>query len=386
MNRLLTIRSWPFWCRLVAIFTVTAFLCARTDAAGTDSVDNPVPRAAVTAIKKIPAVEVVRERYLDGRVKIEREVTTDADDNYVNHGTWRMWDPAGKLVAEGSYAMGQRTGEWTRWLARDEATLLSTPPFDQFDAPFVARAHFDHDRMDGEWTIEDASGRKCASVSLKNGRRNGAATLWLPDGQIDREASFQNGLPVGNLRERDADSVLKTVASYIDGQQLLNKVVHFANSEQKQIECGYLGATIIEVAPDDFWQMRFASYAVRGNSLRHGPWKCWYANGQLQSEGYYQYDRESGVFTWWHAHGQEAVRGHFTDGQPDGTWTWWHANGQKAAEGQYHAGSRVGIWRQWADDGRLVRRRETQNASYGNAEFGPVPRLSQHRQPAENSF
>ena len=60
----------------------------------------------------------------NGNVKIEREVTTDADGNYVNHGAWRMWDDAGKLVAEGRYEMGRRSGQWTRWWDRDESPLL----------------------------------------------------------------------------------------------------------------------------------------------------------------------------------------------------------------------------------------------------------------------
>jgi hypothetical protein len=34
-------------------------------------------------------VEVIKERYTDGNVKVEREVIRDAEDNYVNHGTWK---------------------------------------------------------------------------------------------------------------------------------------------------------------------------------------------------------------------------------------------------------------------------------------------------------
>ena len=97
----------------------------------------PSRRAAVA-----PAVETIRERFPDGRLKIEREVTTDSAGNYVNHGTWRMWDAGGDLVAEGRYEMGRRTGHWMRRFHRDEAAVLSTAPFDQFEAPFVAKATF----------------------------------------------------------------------------------------------------------------------------------------------------------------------------------------------------------------------------------------------------
>ena len=61
-------------------------------------------------------METIRERYPDGDVKIEREVTTDADGDYVNHGAWRMWDRGGKLVAEGRYDLSRRDGQWGIWI------------------------------------------------------------------------------------------------------------------------------------------------------------------------------------------------------------------------------------------------------------------------------
>src|SRR5690349_15541026 len=38
-------------------------------------------------------VEIVRERYADGKVRIERQVTLDADGDYVNHGAWKQYSP-----------------------------------------------------------------------------------------------------------------------------------------------------------------------------------------------------------------------------------------------------------------------------------------------------
>jgi antitoxin component YwqK of YwqJK toxin-antitoxin module len=195
---------------------------------------------------------------------------------------------------------------------------------------------------------------------LKYGKRNGPATLWLPDGNVYREAAFRNGSPVGELRERGSDGELRVTATYVGGQQLVNKVSHFPDSDIKQSEAACLVATVTEVLADDFWQLRFAEYRAQDTQLRHGSWKCWYSNGQPQAEGNFQYDRETGTFTWWHAHGQEAVKGDFVDGQPNGVWTWWHANGQKAAEGRYSLGQQLGVWRKWAEDGRLVQQLEPQ--------------------------
>src|SRR5947207_2649855 len=66
-------------------------------------------------------VELVRERYLDGKVRVERQVTLNNEGNYVNHGTWKMYSPTGDVVAEGQYNFGERNGMWTRWNARKDS-------------------------------------------------------------------------------------------------------------------------------------------------------------------------------------------------------------------------------------------------------------------------
>ena len=59
-------------------------------------------------------VELIRERYLDGKVRIERQVTLNNEGNYVNHGTWKMYSPQGDVIAEGQYNFGERNGMQTR--------------------------------------------------------------------------------------------------------------------------------------------------------------------------------------------------------------------------------------------------------------------------------
>jgi antitoxin component YwqK of YwqJK toxin-antitoxin module len=357
-------RSWTD----IALIAVAAW-CAQC-------IDNSAIAESAAGPAAATAVETIRERFPDGRLKVEREVSTDSAGNYVNHGAWREWDADGELVADGRYHMGDRAGLWMRRYGRDAAAVLSTTPFDQFDAPFVAKANFKTGQLDGAWIIVDAQDRKCSRVTLKHGKRNGPATLWLPNGDVFRDATFRNGSPAGELRERGASGELTTTAMYVGGRQLVNKVSHFPDSEIKQMEAECLVATITEVATDDFWELRFAEYEARGEQLRHGSWKCWYSNGQLQAAGHFQYDREAGPFTWWHANGQEAVRGGYVDGQPDGTWTWWHANGQKAIAGEYAHGQQVGLWRKWAENGQLLQPIRADAATVPEAHSGVPAKLS----------
>ena len=69
-------------------------------------------------------VEVVRERYPDGKVRIERQVTLNNEGNYVNHGAWKLFSASADVIAEGQYNFGQRVGMWTRWLGRNDSPCV----------------------------------------------------------------------------------------------------------------------------------------------------------------------------------------------------------------------------------------------------------------------
>jgi antitoxin component YwqK of YwqJK toxin-antitoxin module len=284
---------------------------------------------------------IIQEQYPTGGLRVEFEATIDGDGNVLNDGFCRKWNPAGTLIIEGHYACSERVGAWTRWLHRDEAELLFTAPFDQFESPFVSRANFVAGELDGEWIIADARGRMCSRVTLKNGQRNGLATLWLPDGRVFRESNFANGLPSGELRELGPDGNLTTVATFVDGRQVVNNVTFFPEREDKHIEAACIAAVVSLRLPDDYAQVRFAQYVARKRTALHGPWRSWYSNGQLQCEGTYENDRESGMFSWWHANGALAAQGKVVEGQPEGTWTWWYADGNKAAEAEFSPVSAV---------------------------------------------
>ena len=44
-------------------------------------------------------IEVVRERFDNGDVHIEREVTMDTEGNYIRHGAWTEWSQTGAELA-----------------------------------------------------------------------------------------------------------------------------------------------------------------------------------------------------------------------------------------------------------------------------------------------
>ena len=335
----------------------------------------------------VDEVEIVHERYPDGKVKIERQVTLDAKGNYVNHGPWKLHSPSDVIVAEGQYDMGQRVGRWTRWLGRDDAKLFGQPPFNQFKPPFASQATFTAGVMDGEWLLVDSDNKKMLQISLTEGKRNGLVLTFLPDGKTFSQSSFDHGVPVGDVLEADAKTgELKRVATFIDGRRIVTKTAYYPRKnrraeQRKKSEEMYLAATTVEKTPDNFWNVTLAEYQSQGKDLRHGPSKVWFENGRLQAEGFYQQDKRAGTFTYWYANGQMAATGEFADDLPSDVWVWWHENGQKAAIGNYDAGRLVDDWRWWNEDGKLAQSR-TYNGTEATA-ANPQQVLELGRAPAE---
>jgi antitoxin component YwqK of YwqJK toxin-antitoxin module len=305
-------------------------------------------------------IEVVRERYPDGNVRIERQVTQDENGNYVNHGAWKMLTPSGEVSAEGQYNMGQRVGLWTRWHGRNDSPLFNEFPFNRFQSPYMSQVNFTDGAMDGDWLITDANEKKVMQISLKAGQRNGPAITWLPTGKTYRQATYDQGVPVGDVLEANSKTgELTRVDSYVDGRKAITKTsYHASNRQKKKTETMYLAATTVQQSPDEYWNFRLAKYTSEGKDLKHGPSKAWFSTGKPQMEGFYQNGKRHGTFTYWHENGQMAATGEYNEDRAEGIWVWWHENGQKSAIGKYQDGALIGEWRWWNTDGRLTKQHE----------------------------
>lgn len=336
--------------------------------------------AASKPLEAKPKIEVFRERYPNGGIHIEREVTLDADGNYVNHGSWQMLDPSGSLMASGQYDLGKRIGTWTLSLTRNNAEILRESPFGMFKAPFTSNANFNNDKMDGDWLIVDAEQRKVSQITFENGVRHGLAMMWLPNGKVLRQAEYEHGIPVGEvLQANSSTGELERAASYLDGRRITTNVDYFTRAKrQKRIEELYLAPKTVEKTADDFWNSKFATYDHEGEPLRHGASVSWYKNGQMESQGQYEYNKRVGHFRYWHPNGQISAEGDFENDEYTGLWVWWHENGQKAITGRYENGRTIGQWRWWDERGQLSDRLNYDAAEY--ADNSEVPHTSQKQE------
>ncbi len=298
--------------------------------------------------------ETIKERFPDGTIRIERQVTQDAQGNYVNHGPWKMWDARGNVVAQGDYEHGNRVGTWVRWYRNvAEAPLLAQSPYQLFTGPIVSQATFEHGELSGTWTIFDAKMHKISQWQFTDGKRSGKSIWWYPSGRKLREIDYRDGDIDGAVVEWSADGKAIVNDTYEGSRKLAQKSAKYADGKKKS-EGMYLFAKVVEQTPDDWWNCKVLTTTQTGKDEKHGAWTAWHPNGQRQLEAKYEHDLQVGKFTWWHANGQKALEGQFEGGKQNGPWTWWYPNGQKSIHGQYAHGNPTGRWTWWKEDGKVA--------------------------------
>jgi antitoxin component YwqK of YwqJK toxin-antitoxin module len=299
--------------------------------------------------------EVIRERFPNSAVKVERHVTQDAEGNYYNHGLWTEWDEKGRLVGSGEYRYGKRHGRWLRWYGQNDAPMLQGPLYKDFQPPFVAEATFEDGVLNGTWKVFDSKNRKVSEWEFDHGERNGKSVWYFPNGQKRREVDYRQGQLEGEVLEWGPDYKLATREKYVDGRRLAPQVDNYAPG-QKRAEGWVLYGKETTKATYDFWAgtANIQVVGTEGNNQRHGLWTWWHKNGQKQMEGRYESDLPVGKFTWWYPNGQKQLQGEYINGKQQGKFTWWHPNGQKQLEGAYVAGVLSGKWTRWNTDGRVV--------------------------------
>ncbi|HZZ27376.1 MAG TPA: hypothetical protein VFE46_05150 [Pirellulales bacterium] len=322
---------------------------APTEAAPLNATEN----AETTEMEN--GVEVIRERFSNSAVKVERHVTQDSEGNYYNHGLWTEWDEKGRLVGSGEYRYGKRQGRWLRWYGQSDSPMFNGPLYKDFQSPFIGEANFEDGVLNGTWKIFDSKNRKVSEWEFDHGERTGKSVWYYPSGQKHREVDYRAGQIDGEVVEWGPDYKVTSREKYIDGRHLAEQD-DFYSPGQKRAEGWILFAKEVTKSNYDFWNGIASTQVVstEGVNQRHGLWTWWHKNGQKQMEGRYEADQPVGKFSWWYPSGQKQLEGEYLAGKQQGKFIWWHPNGQKQLEGAYIAGVLTGKWTRWNSEGHVV--------------------------------
>ena len=220
-------------------------------------------KGAAADVLDMGKLEVVTERYADGKVKIEREVGQDAAGNYINQGMFKLYSPSGEVLKAGEFLNGKQQGKWTQQLLRDDAHLFSASQDKQLPGPFTSEATFQDGHLHGTWTIKDSHGQNIVQWNFDNGTPAGTWTWWHSNGQKRLEATFVNGALNGDVLEWDTDGKTVNQIAYVDGKCVV-KTVGWYTLGRKRYEGTYLRAANMPEANYDWWNNKITMAASAG--------------------------------------------------------------------------------------------------------------------------
>lgn len=311
-------------------------------------------------------VEKVIDRYPDGKVHVERDMVLDGKGNYINQGSYKMFDTDGQVVREGDFFEDRQQGPWVRRFAKDEGHLFSPSTDDDYTGPFTSEATFLDGQLQGVWTIKDSAGQKIVEWNFDKGVRSGPWTFWHSNGKKRLEATYRGGALNGNVIEYDRDEKEISRVEYVDGKRTV-KVISYYALGQKRLEGFNLRSDNSMEATYDWWHstVSLAPATATGLEQKHGVWISWHRNGNKESQAQYDHDTPIGKFQWWYENGQPKAEGSYDNGKKIGAWITWYPNGQKESLGEYQNDRLAGIYSHWDADGKLIDSKTSTQATAG---------------------
>lgn len=193
----------------------------------------------------------------------------------------------GKKASEGNMREGKPDGYWKTY--NKEEILVSEGNRKNFLLDSTWRFYDDSGslKMEIDYRIGKKDGlrktyREEESIveTFKNDVKNGPTIYYYPGGRIKSEVNFVNGLEEGLSKEYAEDGRIITLTTYRSGY-----------ITQRERINGY----------------------IEGDK-KHGIWKTFYPNGQLQSEGYYKRGVEHGYFKEYDASGNLTITTKYENG------------------------------------------------------------------------
>ncbi|TWU01399.1 toxin-antitoxin system YwqK family antitoxin [Neorhodopirellula pilleata] len=326
----------------------------------TDQFDNKASSSGVSQKGLASSqTELIRQRFNNGNVHIEREVAQDVQGNYVNHGKYIEYNVKGEVVRSGNYTQGELEGEWRQTIGVEEARQLTNTLDGGFQPPFQSHATFLNGQLSGAWTVSDSKGNLVLIWQFENGNREDTSVWYNSRGAVIREVTFDSNVPHGPAIVNDSKTSKPQRIELDRGRIVQTKTDWYESRTQKKkkSESHVLVPYANEMAEHDWWNSRFSTQPAGSTEpVRHGLVSTWHPNGQLAFVGTYDQGKQNGEFVWYYENGQPQGRGQIEADAKVGEWTWWHPNGMKEATGYYDAGKPSGTWAAWAANGQLLQR------------------------------
>ena len=289
---------------------------------------------------------------------------TTAFNHGLKEGWQTMWSK-GVLTDSVPWLEGKRQGVALSF--REDGTKRVATPFVEDLREGKAVLYNANDEPHGyKWFKED---RLVASERFNRfddrGRKTGPWKVFHPEGRLMETGFYQEDLKHGTFQTFDARGALIAVRQFRFGVEIVEQEEEEPVVEKQEMrrDNGTLESTVTYVDGLKEGVARrfdeegnivggsvFQSDVLVGEGItsqegkREGPWKEYWPNGNVRSEGHYIDGKKDGVWVFYREEGEKEQEGRYLDDQIHGIWTWWHPGGQVHREEGYVRGEPEGVF------------------------------------------
>ncbi|MCB0807453.1 MAG: toxin-antitoxin system YwqK family antitoxin [Bacteroidales bacterium] len=207
------------------------------------------------------------------------------------------------------------------------------------------------------------------------GMKQGKWKYFYDNRQVKLEGEFKNDLKHGYFKEYSKDGSLLSTSKYIDGvlqedvaelAKLDIKREYYPNGKVKTV-ASYKDETPEgirrEYSPEGDVVAGYifkngtmiGEGIINDEGIKDGPWKEYYPNGAIKSEGTYNNGNRTGQWKFYHPNGQlEQIGSYNKNGKEDGQWTWYYATGDLLREESYFNGMIDGHSVEYDKNGEVI--------------------------------
>lgn len=317
--------------------------------------------------------------------------------NFELDSTWNFYNDSAKLILQINYKEGKKNGI-RRTFRKDEVVeenfsndikqgltityfpdgkIKQTVNFTNGVEDGVAR-EFSHDGTIIS-LIEYRKGfiidRENINRVDKNGLKQGRWKYFYDDGKVKLEGIYRDDKRNGYFKEYDDKGMLIDIAKYVNDEKQVEtpelvkldvKTDYYPTGKVKTI-ASYKGDVPEGIRRDyDTSGRVVSSYIfskgkiisegiIDDEGVKDGPWKEYYEEGQLRSEGVYSLGKRIGKWNFYHENGSIEQEGNYNNqGNTEGPWKWYYDNGTVAREESFRNGLNDGIYTEYDETGKVV--------------------------------
>ncbi|WP_408084024.1 toxin-antitoxin system YwqK family antitoxin [Flavobacterium rhizosphaerae] len=148
------------------------------------------------------------------------------DANGKRHGNWKgVYEESNKPRYQGSFIHGKESGTFTFYKDDEKSTIMATRVFKPDGSSYttffdekglkVSEGKEVNRQREGEWKFYHPGGTTLMSVEhYKAGKLNGVRKVYFPDGKINEETTFVNGIQQGPYKKYTTDGVVLEESIY----------------------------------------------------------------------------------------------------------------------------------------------------------------------------